>query len=160
MSEKGRNTVNHILYTVIQWSWGIVQNCMACLLLLFLFVTGKIKRTGYYHGAVMVDWDKSSSMGLGMFIFFGHHMQESTYAKKVKVHEYGHTIQSCILGPLFLPVIGIPSFVWAFFPAFRKMRKEKGYSYFDFYPEAWANYEGERVLHRKSPGNSRGDQQR
>jgi hypothetical protein len=30
-------------------------------------------------------------------------------------HEYGHTLQSKILGPLYLPVIGIPSFISAAF---------------------------------------------
>lgn len=39
------------------------------------------------------------------------------------VHEYGHTIQSMILGPLYLIVIGIPSTLWGFLMG--KKRKEK-----------------------------------
>ena len=46
-------------------------------------------------------------MSMGMFLFLGDH------DKHVLVHEYGHSIQSCILGPLYLPVIGIPSLIWA-----------------------------------------------
>ena len=62
-------------------------------------------------------------MGIGMFIFISEKcpkglesnlsMQETF--ERTKVHEYGHTIQSIILGPLFLLVIGIPSCIWQIF---------------------------------------------
>jgi hypothetical protein len=48
-------------------------------------------------------------------------------------------VQSLILGPLFLPVMGIPSFLWCNLPVCRRMRKEKGLSYYRFYPESTAN---------------------
>lgn len=83
-------------------------------------------------------------MGLGMFIFYGH--EDNPEAKEVLVHEWGHTIQSIILGPLFMLVIAIPSLLWAFIPGLVKMRKEKGIKYTDFYCEKWANIEGEKLL--------------
>ena len=44
-----------------------------------------------------------------------------------------------------LPVIGIPSFIWCNLPACRKLRKEKGVSYYRFYPESNANFLGKLV---------------
>ena len=72
-------------------------------------------------------------MGMGMFLFLG------CEDAQVRVHEFGHSVQSLILGPLFLPVMGIPSFLWCNIPYFRRMRKEKGISYYRFYPESTAN---------------------
>ena len=60
----------------------------------------------------------------------------------------GHTIQSLILGPLYLIVIGIPSTMWAFL--FEKKRKDEQIPYGAFFAEKWANRLGERVTGEKS----------
>ena len=67
------------------------------------------------------------------------------------VHEYGHTIQSLIFGPLYLPVFAIPSFVWAGAPALRRRRREGKLYYYDFYPERIANLLGELVTGERAP---------
>ena len=116
-----------------------LQTCSICL-------TNKDSKSkvSYYHGAVVISRKPGlGSMGLGMFIFFGH--EGSPEADEVIVHEWGHTVQSVILGPLFIPVIGIPSVVWAFTPAFVKRRKEKGIKYTDLYCEKWASGMGEKL---------------
>lgn len=141
--------VNHVLYWIIQWTWGSLQNIggLAVFLATLVMNLGKGKRCFGYHGAVVSRWSSGYSMGMGMFIFMG----EDPGLARTIVHEYGHTIQSCILGPLFLFVIGIPSMLWATLPAFQRRRAAGEVSYFDFYPERWANYEGERILHRPAP---------
>lgn len=50
-------------------------------------------------------------------------------------HELGHTKQSKILGPLYLPVIGLPSIIHA--SLHNKVCKNK--SYYHFYTEKLAN---------------------
>ena len=50
---------------------------------------------------------------------------------RLLVHEYGHTIQSLILGPLYLVLIGIPSTLWGFLLG--KRRKEKQIPYGAFF---------------------------
>lgn len=64
------------------------------------------------------------------------------------VHEYGHTIQSAILGPLYLIIIGIPSTIWGF--AFERKRKIEQIPYGLFFTERWANQLGERITSEKS----------
>ena len=71
-------------------------------------------------------------------------------AQRLLVHEYGHTIQSLIFGPLYLIVMGIPSTLWGFLPFCSNKRKEKRISYFSFFTEKWANHLGERTVKEKS----------
>ena len=140
-----RYRLNHILYTIIQFTWGLPQNLAGLMVFLFLFLINPKRKIEYFHGAVVSYWKFGSSMTLGMFIFYGHWVHEENYAKAILIHEYGHTIQSLMLGPLFSPVVGFPS-MWAHIPIFEKWRGEGRYSYFDLYCEKWANYEGCRVL--------------
>lgn len=74
-------------------------------------------------------------------------------SKRLLVHEYGHTIQSLIFGPLYLIVIGIPSTLWGFLPYFQNKRNN-GVSYFSFFTEKLANYLGEKVTKEKSMENA------
>ena len=75
-------------------------------------------------------------------------MEAEELYSRLLVHEYGHTIQSLILGPLYLIVIGIPSTMWAFL--FEKKRKDEQIPYGAFFTEKWANRLGERVTGEKS----------
>ena len=59
-------------------------------------------------------------------------------------HEYGHTIQSYILGPLYLLVIGLPSILWCGWISNWKCNQDK--SYYWFYSEKWATYLGLKYL--------------
>ena len=68
---------------------------------------------------------------LGDYVFVG---LNSEYKETVK-HELGHTIQSKILGPLYLIVIGIPSIIWA--AVHKKIAPNKPYDW--FITEKWAN---------------------
>ena len=142
--------ISRILYWVIQWTWGIVQNIAGAVMTVALLVKNPRRRRFAYHGALVVEWETSGgSMAMGMFIFFGHRGRAD--AAQVLVHEYGHTVQSCILGPTYLFVIGLPSVLWANLPGLQRSRWENDRSYFDFYTEKWANRCGEAVLHAPAP---------
>ena len=125
-----------VLICLWQWTWGFPQNFLGFLLSLKL---RKCPRSRYRECRV-IHWDDRGSMSLGLYLFMGSGASEAVY-----VHEFGHTIQSAILGPLYLPVIGIPSWLWCNLKAFRKLRKDKGISYYRFYPESTANYLGSRI---------------
>ncbi len=141
--------INHILYFLLQFSWGIVQNILGLGLFLILLIKEPKDKKEFYHGAIVVNWQKRSSMGLGLFIFFGH----SYFQQKdlVKAHEYGHTLQSLILGPLFLPIIALPSLYWANSRKMGEKRRKENRSYYSLYCERWANRLAAGVL--KLPTN-------
>lgn len=128
-----------LIYWIIQLTWGGLQTLLGFL----IFLLNLKCRHSLYKGAVVTEWNKTSGLSLGLFVFVAKHEYDGCEickrSKRVLVHEYGHTIQSLILGPLYLLVIGIPSLTWASLPKFRDMRKEKQISYYSFYTEKWAD---------------------
>lgn len=132
------------LYTIIQCTWGILQTIIG--LILFLV---NIKKEHYnYLGAIVTEWNYSGCVSLGLFIFISK--DSGIYKKGLIVHEYGHTIQSLILGFLYVPIILIPSLIWCGLPYFKNYRKIKNVSYYSMYTESWANSLGESITGEKS----------
>lgn len=138
-----------ILYWLLQWTWGFVQNIVG----LAVFLANLKGRHYLYHGAVVTVWRYSkANAALGMFIFVNEPLSERSRLaayESTRIHEYGHTVQSVILGPLYLIVIGLPSMLWCMLPVCRGYRKRNGVSYYVFYPERWANYLGEKITKGK-----------
>lgn len=138
-----------ILYWLLQWTWGLVQNLIGLAVLLV-----NIKERHYlYHGAVVTVWRYSkANAALGMFIFVneppGKDARLPRY-ESTRIHEFGHTVQSVVLGPLYLIVIGLPSMLWCMLPVCRGYRERRGVSYYAFYPERLANYLGEKITKGK-----------
>ncbi|MBQ8826130.1 MAG: hypothetical protein IJ007_03435 [Oscillospiraceae bacterium] len=148
-----------ILYCIWQWTWGFLQSLLG-----FAVFLRHIRNKHYfYHEAVITEWKDKSSVSLGMFVFitnepYFYDKLKNEYtmeelSSRLLVHEYGHTIQSLILGPLYLILIGIPSTLWGFSPSLSKKRKNESISYFSFFTEKWANCLGEKVTGRKSMEN-------
>lgn len=71
-------------------------------------------------------------MGEYIFLCPAHQSDERTLK-----HERGHTKQSYILGWLWVPIIGIPSIIWA--GCFGWLRAKYNISYYSFYTEKWAD---------------------
>lgn len=118
------------------------------------------EKHSFFHGAVVTEWKLKSSVSLGLFVFvtkepyfyekLKHRFTLEDMVSRLLVHEYGHTIQSLLLGPLYLILIGIPSTLWGFLPACAKKRKKHRLSYFSFFTERWANSLGEKATHKPS----------
>ncbi len=122
--------MKRILFCLWQWTWGLPQTLVG----LIVFLCNLDQPHEMYQGCIVTHWNNGGSLGVGMFLFLGKNADRQTL-----VHEFGHSVQSLILGPLFLPVMGIPSFLWCNLPRCRKLRREKGVSYYRFYPESTAN---------------------
>lgn len=90
-------------------------------------ITGAVKdERGLYI------WKFNYGLSLDQFIFVNKNASEDTIK-----HEYGHTKQSKILGPLYLLVVGLPSAIWCH--CFESYRQKYNKSYYDFYCEKWAD---------------------
>ena len=123
---------------IIQWTWGFIQNlsglCMA--------VLWRQKDWHRYKNAIVTHYTnrkkaRKGYFAMGMFIFTDDMLPKATY-NKVLSHEYGHTVQSMILGPLFPLVVGLPSMLRFHYFSFLKkrgMRPSEKYSV--RYPEDW-----------------------
>lgn len=143
------------VYLLWQWLWGLPQNLAG----LCLMLRHRKERHVWYHGSYMTFFHTwCGGVSLGMFTFvseYDERMKEAfaregsrlteSYHRQLMVHEYGHTIQSLLLGPLYLLAVGLPSMVWCRSGKCRRYRAEKGISYYDFWCEKWANTLGEKV---------------
>lgn len=142
-----------LLYILIQCTWGLLQTAAGAA----VFLAYRKRPRSFYHGAVVTQWPRSSSLSLGLFVFLSHRpprdrsgrIPDGEIGRRLLVHEYGHTVQSLILGPLYLPAIGLPSVLWAQLPACRRIWRGK-VSYFAFFPERSADLLGERVTREPS----------
>ena len=128
--------MKRILYGILQITWGFPQTFFGFAVFLW-FRKGIHYR---YHGAVVTEWNKRTGLSLGMFVF----IPEGNTGKTFLVHEYGHTVQSLLLGPFYLLFVGIPSVVWCNFSLCDSYRRKKKCSYGSLYTECWANRLGEK----------------
>lgn len=144
------------LYWLIQCLWGLPQTLLGLVIFLLHLRDEHI----LFHGAAVTFWRGRSSVSIGPFVFVtqdpffypkvADRMDKAEASRRLLVHEYGHTIQSLLLGPLYLIVNGIPSTLWGFLPACARYRQSRPASYFSFFTEKWANAWGESVTGEKS----------
>ena len=154
--------MGRFFFTLWQILWGLPQSIIG--FFLFLHYRRRSRRHEIFHGAIVTSWPIHGSMSLGLFIFMSEHtgsfvrdgeiVTGAVADRSVLVHEFGHSVQSLLLGPLFLPLVGLPSILWANVPALRALRRDRKISYYSIYPENWANRLGEWAAKEPSPGKS------
>ena len=137
-------TLKSWLYAFWQFTWGLPQNAMGLLVFLVLSPFGKVR---LFHNCIVTDLHVKKNRGgvtFGMFVFL--FLADETYKNRpdyvhdLTVHEFGHTVQSMIVGPFWPLIIGFPSVTWANFVWRFFMHKKC--SYYWLYCEGWANILG------------------
>ena len=114
--------------------WELPQNLLAKLV--YAFYRGKLIETRLYKDAVVYFIAGfQGGLSLGQFIFLFPNCSEDFVR-----HEYGHCLQSKMLGWLYLVVVFIPSFIMACLTRVGILKKE---GYYKRFPEAWADSLGE-----------------
>lgn len=116
---------------ILKFFWQLPQVIVAFIYYWYLRYKDEILDTCTFQGAIVFIKRKScGSVTLGNHIFLSPMATDTTIR-----HEWGHTRQSLILGPLYLVVIGIPSIIWA---ATHRTIAPNTF-YFNFFTEKWAN---------------------
>ncbi|PRY83466.1 hypothetical protein [Alkalibacterium olivapovliticus] len=147
------------LYIVLQCTWGFLQSALG----LCLFLIHLKEPHDFYHGSIRTKWATFNGISLGFFIFTpnedspnlskrtsqGRDKIKDT-CERISVHEYGHTYQSLILGPLYLFTVGITSLIWSRSTYYQTKRKKDGLTYSSLWTEKWANNLGEKILNKPS----------
>ena len=84
---------------------------------------------------------RHTAVSLGWFVFWARGENRWFVLDGwTRDHEHGHTYQSRLLGPLYLPIVGVPSAMRALYAvAYREATGRRWTRYFDGYPEAWAD---------------------
>ena len=137
---------NNIFLRILTEIWQLPQHIIAYVIMLVNCKSIKpmINRDSgilYY----VVDNLFNSEISLGNYIFLD--FNEYHEYKTIK-HEHGHQIQSLILGPLYLIIIGLPSIIGNIVYRIKRRNFRKNYNPKDYYKqpwEAWADKLGKVV---------------
>lgn len=131
-----------VIKEILFWTWCLPQTLVG--LIVKLIYKGFKTEWDLDYSEKYINVYESNplpgAISLGKYIILGPNNRTNLCIR----HEYGHQIQSFILGPLYLLVIGLPSLIWCnlIYGLVNKIRtkKHKGrISYYWFYTEAWAN---------------------
>ncbi|NLP48201.1 MAG: hypothetical protein GX345_04565 [Clostridiales bacterium] len=130
------------LFYLVQFTWALPQNLVGAIA--FLIMSRKHEYERFHNSFITyVERENFGGVSIGIFIFINPSRKDD-WLHDTKIHEYGHTIQSLFLGPIWIFVIALPSVIWAGSKKLGKYRKEKDVSYYWLYCEGWANLWGAR----------------
>lgn len=142
-----KTTVKSFLFYLVQWTWGLPVNLVGGIA--YLICTKLLGRRWQHFGyarIVYLPWN-AGGLSLGLFIFMKDHHKNKKWTYNTRIHEYGHTWQCLLLGPLYYLVVALPSCIWCNF--FEGYRKKHNVSYYKLYCESWANAFGQKFSKMK-----------
>ena len=112
---------------MLRYIWELPQNLLGLLVILFSHAAYDHN----YESSKVYHTSKMFGVSLGKYIIVYALVDEETIR-----HEYGHSIQSLYLGPLYLIIIGIPSFTMNLLTRMGVLSNER---YYKRWPENWAD---------------------
>ena len=118
-------------FYALQFTWGLPVNLVGALEFL---CCGGCHRERFCNSVVTWLPGDRGGLSLGVFLFIS--AQSAGERRRLRIHEYGHTIQCLFLGPLYWLVVVLPSAVWYHF--FAGFRKRRGIPYDSLFCERWA----------------------
>ena len=127
-----------IFFYILQFTWGATVNLAG--LLVFLFCRSRFHSKKFRNAIVTCLPGNRGGLSLGIFIFLS--VCDTREVDRICVHEYGHTIQCLLLGPLYWIVVAIPSVIWYHF--FAGYRKKRGIPCDALFCERWATAWGKK----------------
>lgn len=120
--------------------WEAPQTALGTALTAALAVSNGVRDLQLRDGRVIV---RTGGVGisLGHFVFYTTEGSRYFAADDLMLrHELGHAVQSRWLGPLYLPLVGVPSSARAVFAVvYRELTGRRWAGYFDGWPEASAD---------------------
>ncbi len=142
-----KNSVKMFFFYLVQWTWGLPVNLVGGIAYLICTKIKKRRHSRFgYSYIVYLPW-KSGGLSMGLFIFMRDNHPKKEWTYNTRIHEYGHTWQCLMLGPLYYLIVALPSVIWCNF--FQKYREKNNVSYYKLYCEAWANKLGQKMTGMK-----------
>jgi len=104
------------IYYILIWTWGFIMSFVGLLISLIMLITGHKPKK--YHG-IWCFMLKNKDFGISFGTTF------LACDESVCPHEYGHTFQNAIFGPLFIFLIALPSGIRYWYRELKFYRKGK-----------------------------------
>jgi hypothetical protein len=144
--------IGNILRNISMFTWELPQTIVALGIFVFHFLVGhkvslykNVQKLGQVSVYEFGDFEQFGGVSLGKIVFVNSKIIANR-KDRIVAHEVGHTVQSLILGPLYLLVIGLPSLIHAELTTVDSRRHAAGKSegnmvknYYKFFTEAWAD---------------------
>jgi hypothetical protein len=92
------------------FGWELPQNVLGAANLALQLARGGVKSLGFERDRLMIELAGDGAVSLGHFVFWS--ACDNRYVPvgpENRAHEWGHSVQSRRLGPLYLPLVGVPS---------------------------------------------------
>jgi len=130
---------------IFLWSWCLPQTLMGHLMYKKYIKKGLVLSTKKHKlGTILIRETKlGGGRSLGKYIFTYDYTNskaskqwKEAAQERMDRHEYGHAIQSYILGPLYLFVVGLPSITMNMMTKAGILKRE---TYYKRWPETWAD---------------------
>lgn len=120
--------------------WELPQSALGLAVLGLERLAGTARELAWDRERVFVR-STTNAVSLGWFVFWSEGENRwFVLDEHTRAHEYGHSIQSRWLGPLYLPLVGVPSVMRVLYAvAHRELTGRRWRGYFDGYPESWAD---------------------
>lgn len=128
-------------FYILSFTWGIPMTLIGALISLVLIILKhKPIKNGYgWYFEIGEDW---GGVDFGMFSIVNRNPSQH-----ILQHEFGHSIQNCIFGILFIPIIAIPSMIRYWYREYLVSVKHKDYSELPDYDSIW--FEGQATMFGK-----------
>ena len=123
------------------FAWELPQNVLGATVLVLQAVRGNVASVCFERERLFVELRSIGAISLGLFVFFTERDNPFTpVGRENRDHEFGHSIQSRRLGPLYLPIVGLPSELRvAYAVAHRILTGRRWAGYRDGFPERQAD---------------------
>lgn len=129
-----------MIINVLLFLWELPQNILGIGNLLAMTAAGAVMGRSFERNRMFIKV-RSGAVSLGLFVFWSDAGSEHfRLDARNKEHEYGHSIQSRMLGPLYLIVVGIPSVSRVVYARRYYARHGARWAgYYNGFPENWAD---------------------
>ncbi|MDB4936990.1 MAG: hypothetical protein JWP87_3962 [Labilithrix sp.] len=122
-------------------AWEAPQSTLGAVNFAIELARGGVSRVTRERGRIFVELRGSRAISLGHFVFWSTVdapiVRVGPYNKE---HEYGHALQSRMLGPIYLAVVGVPSTIRVMYAAAQYLVTKKPWDgYYEGFPESWAD---------------------
>jgi len=113
-TDPNRNEVEKLLQFFSRFTWELPQTLLGNVISHTRNVSGRVENVDYYGGATLVNMKDNSrekwGFSLGPYIN-SKNMVADPYTDDTFRHEYGHTLQSQLVGPYYLTHVALPSLI-------------------------------------------------
>lgn len=123
--------------------WELPQTILGGLLFASERTRGHVLRVEREKDRLVIE-TTGTAVSLGHVVFWSRCSSRwHSLDERNRAHELGHAHQSRLLGPLYLPIVGVPSSARAAFAfGYREVTGKRWDGYYRGFPERWADQLG------------------